>query len=384
MGANPSIKGTFRPEAIKGTGIALVVVTTLVVLARFAGSIRRLKDIKPEDCLLLVAYLFFLALSILYIYIAPTIFRLASLEAGLIPYYSTVPEDSVQLQIVFFVTTSLLWICLWMVKFSLLSMYKRLLVGKTYIAVWWIITISCALVLIGCILSSWFSCSSFHAWFTAGACSTPRDNRAAVISLYYAYAVDIITDLAIMALPIRLIWHLRMQLKQKMSIGGLFCFGWICIIVATIRVIQLGSASNESASGRPAPSWLAMWGIIEASIAVMIGCCPGLYRVVKSVISPSKASYEYNSYNARGRGLSGLPSHRSGGLNIALSNISGKDGVFQSASAYRSSSPSSSQEQLAHANGRGVILVNHGIEVTIGERTHDFDRNEYRTSDHSL
>lgn len=78
------------------------------------------------------------------------------------------------------------------------------------------------------------------------------------------------------------------------------------MIIATIRVVQLGSASNESSSGRPAPSWLAMWGIIEASIgmflhdelssrwltiliAVMIDCCPGLYRVVKSVISPSKA-----------------------------------------------------------------------------------------------
>lgn len=149
MGAtSASTKGTFGPKTIKGTGIALMVLTSLVVFARFAGSIRRIKDIKPEDCLLLVAYLFFLALSILYIYIAPAIFRLASLEAGLIPYYSTVEEDSVQLQIVFFVTTSSLWICLWMVKFSLLSMYKRLLVGKTYIAVWWIITISCTLVCI--------------------------------------------------------------------------------------------------------------------------------------------------------------------------------------------------------------------------------------------
>jgi hypothetical protein len=147
MGANSvSTKGTFGPETIKGTGIALVVLTSLVVVVRFAGSIRRFKDIKPEDCFLLVAYLFFLAFSILYIYIAPAIFRLASLEAGLIPYYPTFLEDSVRLQIVFFVTTSSLWICLWMSKFSLLSMYKRPLVGKAYIIVWWIITVSCTLV----------------------------------------------------------------------------------------------------------------------------------------------------------------------------------------------------------------------------------------------
>lgn len=73
-----------------------------------------------------------------------------------------------------------------------------------------------------------------------------------------------------MALPIRLIWHLRMQRKQKLSIGGLFCFGWVCIIIATIRVVQLGSASNVTSSGTPAPSWLAMWGIIEASIGMCL------------------------------------------------------------------------------------------------------------------
>lgn len=73
-----------------------------------------------------------------------------------------------------------------------------------------------------------------------------------------------------MALPIRLIWHLRMQRKQKLSIGGLFCFGWVCIIIATIRVVQLGSTSDVTSRGTPAPSWLAMWGIIEASIGMCL------------------------------------------------------------------------------------------------------------------
>ena len=39
------------------------------------------------------------------------------------------------------------------------------------------------------------SCSSMSAWFTAGACNTPRDVRAAYISLWYSYSVDVFTDL---------------------------------------------------------------------------------------------------------------------------------------------------------------------------------------------
>lgn len=39
------------------------------------------------------------------------------------------------------------------------------------------------------------SCSSMKAWFTPGQCGTPRDGRAQIASLYYAYAVDVLTDM---------------------------------------------------------------------------------------------------------------------------------------------------------------------------------------------
>lgn len=141
-----AITGTFGPSTIKGTGIALIVLTSLVVGTRFVGSIRSFKDLKAEDYLLIVAYIFFLELSILYIYISPVIFRLAAVGAGTIPPYATLSEDGLRLQTVFFVTTSSLWLCLWMVKFSLLAMYKRLLVGKKYLIAWWAIMGFCVLV----------------------------------------------------------------------------------------------------------------------------------------------------------------------------------------------------------------------------------------------
>lgn len=130
-----------------------------------------------------------------------------------------------------------------------------------------------------------------------------------------------------MILPIRLIWNLQMKTRQKLSIGGLFCFGWICIIISTIRMVQLAETENRV----PAPSWLALWGTIEASIAIMIGCCPGLYRVLKTAISPSKTSYPYGTHKLRGRGASELPSHRSGalvGTDVPLDSFGGKEGVY--------------------------------------------------------
>jgi hypothetical protein len=138
--------GDVTPTAIKVTGYVLIAFTSLVVAVRLAGSIRHVKDIKAEDFLILIAYAFFLELAILYIIITPVIFRLAALESGLIPMYAGVAHDSLQLQIFFFVTTSSLWLCLWMVKFSLLSMYKRFLSGRAYIVAWWLILVFCILV----------------------------------------------------------------------------------------------------------------------------------------------------------------------------------------------------------------------------------------------
>ncbi|KAJ5198022.1 uncharacterized protein N7498_007139 [Penicillium cinerascens] len=128
-----SSQGSFGPKTILRTGIALIVITSPVVVARFAGSLQRPKDLKAEDYLFIVGYIFFFELGILYIYIALVIFRLAALQAGTMPLYATISQDLLRLQIVFFVTTSSLWICLWMIKFSLMAVYKRLLVGKAYL-----------------------------------------------------------------------------------------------------------------------------------------------------------------------------------------------------------------------------------------------------------
>jgi hypothetical protein len=76
-----------------------------------------------------------------------------------------------------------------------------------------------------------------------------------------------------------------------------------------------------------------------------------------------------------------MRSHRSGGLNFALTDISGRDGVFSICQCLPFLQSFKQSERLAHGNGRGVILINHGIEVTIGEQTHSSDRMEYRKSD---
>jgi hypothetical protein len=63
-----------------------------------------------------------------------------------------------------------------------------------------------------------------------------------------------------------------MPRAQKVGIGGIFCVGIICIVIAIIRVVQIDVKSNNNST--PSSSWLALWGIVETGIAVIIGCLP--------------------------------------------------------------------------------------------------------------
>jgi hypothetical protein len=68
----------------------------------------------------------------------------------------------------------------------------------------------------------------------------------------------------VMILPIRMIWNLQIPRRQKQSIGAIFGVGVICIIVAIIRVVQIGVKSRSDST--PSSSWLALWAMIEAAI----------------------------------------------------------------------------------------------------------------------
>jgi hypothetical protein len=127
-----------------------------------------------------------------------------------------------------------------------------------------------------------------------GLCNTHRDAVAQIASLYYAFAVDVVSDimstspalalpklhhclkkpLTVMILPLRVIWNLQIPRAQKQSIAGIFCIGVICIVGAIVRVVQIGVKSGSDRT--PSSSWLALWAMIEAAISTCSGFVPSI------------------------------------------------------------------------------------------------------------
>lgn len=106
-------------------------------------------------------------------------------------------------------------------------------------------------------------------------------------------ALVTILKFLVMLLPIRVVWNLQVPRGQKVAIIALFASGFVCIVFATLRLVQIGRKSGDTNS--PNPTWLALWTLIETSVAICIGCGPAfvvLYRATRN----TNASRDTNGY----------------------------------------------------------------------------------------
>lgn len=144
-----------------------------------------------------------------------------------------------------------------------------------------------------------FQCRPFHAAYsdTDGRCLD-------LVSLYLSSApINIITDLAILLLPLPILTGLRMELRQKIALVATFVVGGFVTVVDIIRIVYLQDALKEelaadpngsvSASSRPANftyhvSFSLMWSAVEVSVGIMCACVlvlkPLVMRVVPSLL----------------------------------------------------------------------------------------------------
>ncbi|KAJ8112282.1 hypothetical protein OPT61_g5311 [Boeremia exigua] len=303
MSANGLTEATLR-----GTGIGLMTVTTIVVGTRATLRTRERTRVRWHDGWLLLGYVLFMVVSGVYVANPGLMFRLLSVQEGRIAPYPDLAGDALHIQKTFFFTSPGLWFTLWSVKFALLAFYKKMMVNVSlYTKLWWAVSVYCVLTLVLSVVLHIAACPTPGAWFKAGACgSTPRDIRGSLISFWEAFAVDITSDIMIMLLPIGLIRNLQLPKAQKISVIALFGMGGLCMLASVLRVVQVGETTGGS-NNQPSLTWLALWSIIESSIAVIVGCGPGIYRKVTSISRSRQTPYynESQSKVSKGRGLNG-------------------------------------------------------------------------------
>ncbi len=122
----------------------------------------------------------------------------------------------------------------------------------------------------------------------------PADTCIDIVTLYLSSApVNIITDLAILFLPMPILTGMRLPRNEKIILIITFSFGAFVAVVDVVRIAYLESAAlarlqetvGSSASGSKYDySWIAslsfMWSAVEVHVGIICACVPGVKPLV--------------------------------------------------------------------------------------------------------
>ena len=127
---------------------AMVAVASIFTTARVYIQVWKRRPMQSQDYLLYAAFVFFLVMSICYISMAPKIYMIGQVSKGLVQPPETLMADVVWCTRVIFVSQTSFLLALWLVKLSLLALYRKLIKGLPiiYLRIWWAVSIFCLLV----------------------------------------------------------------------------------------------------------------------------------------------------------------------------------------------------------------------------------------------
>lgn len=181
--------------------------------------------------------------------------------------------------------------CLWTIKISLLLFFRRL--GSTvrgHRAWWWFVLVVNILAWCGTIGGIYYKCalgptgfvlcepmppSAFNTDFVLAYCATPPANKKGNDFFIGSCAADLVTNCLrkanlpgpngkranqhpVISIPVWMLWNVKISLRQKILLMGIFSLSAVVMIVAVIRVALV----NTTRHARDI-SWLFFWNNME-------------------------------------------------------------------------------------------------------------------------
>ncbi|KAL8797266.1 MAG: hypothetical protein Q9195_000419, partial [Heterodermia aff. obscurata] len=173
------------------------------------------------------------------------------------------------------VNNCFLYLVFWTVKLSFLLLYRILFnTSAPFRKAWWVVlglTLLTFWVPIAGVLST---CVDKHTVAEYKACNS--NGPARIAKLEYSCALNVITDLAIMALPWWMIKDLKIDRFQKIGLALLFSVAIVCVVMDIVRTIE-AVAEHQ-----------ALYTIIEINLVVIISCLP-TYRALLAIFRRRKS-----------------------------------------------------------------------------------------------
>ncbi|PWY87405.1 hypothetical protein BO70DRAFT_421019 [Aspergillus heteromorphus CBS 117.55] len=266
------------------------ILSFLFISARTAARLCTFRRLWLDDAFAIIAWLMLLASAIIWqsqLYHLYLIFQLSDGTMSMTPDIIAQIAQLGRAEIFFLV---FFYSSLWTIKASFLVFFRRL--GGTdrrWITWFWCVVgfaLAAYCVVVGDI--QWTCLVNIRAASMAR-CSTEKAILYQYDTLIINLALDVLTDLAIISLPIILLWNIQIPLRQKLILMAILSLAVVIIIVAIVRVAVVARKDSNSDE-----SWLWMWSFIEATVANIVACVASFRQLFMK--HDQKRSQPYPSY----------------------------------------------------------------------------------------
>lgn len=310
-----------RSSSVLAVSIATLLLATIFVLARLISRAAIVGKVAVDDYFMILALLIAIGLSSALCY--GSAWGLGRHELD-VP-----PEWQPTLLRADYAFTVLYQPALMMIKTSILAFYLTL--SKTSRTFRWACFATLFVVNAGgfaLTMLTAFQCNPVSVTFDLTTPSTAHCTD--IVTIYLSSApLNILTDLAILFLPMPILTSMRLPRKTKIILIITFSFGIFVAAVDVVRIAYLQSAamtrlaelqsqassSDDRTSEFTDFSWYAafsfMWSVVEVNVGIMCACVPGLKPLVSRFLpymlrDPEDAPSTFGSTSAPS-GASDLP-----------------------------------------------------------------------------
>lgn len=206
-------------------------------------------------------------------------------EYGIGVPMSELSEDEIQRQL-FWLWLSIPFYNMTMIlaKFSALTLFTRLFRPHPFLMVTY--TLMGCLVIIGLwtTLSGFFFCKPVHAFWDPSAEVRNAKCLPDAPVWFTNAALQTITDLVILVLPLPLLWKLQLPKRQKWAIIVVFSLGILIVATSSVRMYPL-SVMVAGGDFTDANAQAALWSSLEANVSIICICLPPLHPLLSRMFS---------------------------------------------------------------------------------------------------
>lgn len=108
--------------------------------------------------------------------------------------------------------------------------------------------------------------------------------------------INVLTDAAILVLPIKYVWNLHLNQTRRFFILGIFLLGSIVCVFGIIRCTAVGEANAID------PTWTnvkgGIWSAVELSVGIICACLPTFGPLFGRIMPGTRTNYVRHNANS--------------------------------------------------------------------------------------